>query len=194
MRGRISEIRPGDVVGFGGCDCLSVLIQIGTLGWPGLSLSHVGIAVEWPGFRHPLLVEATALLREPCAVTGKVVDGVQAHYLRSRIVGYPGRVWHYPLAKPLGRIQRDQLYGFCKERLGVAYDALGAWLARDTLWAATHRPLEDLTSYFCSEFVVAAHRACWILPEETNASVWSPNRLVRMEGREGITRTRRRLK
>ena len=193
-RGHISAIRSGDMVGFGGCACSDWAIQLCTLGWPGWSLSHVAIAVEWPGHRWPVLVEATTGWREPCIVRGAILDGVLATRLRTRIVGYPGRVWHYPLGKPLSWIERAQLYGFCRERLGTSYDGLGALMARDTLWAATHRNPEDLHSYFCSEFVAAAHRECGRLPAQTNASAFSPNRLARMEVRSGVVHKPRRLK
>lgn len=194
LRGRITDIRPGDVLGFAGCGWWSCAIQVCTLGLPGVSLSHVAIAVGWRGHRWPLLVEAVAEYREPCAVTGKVLDGVQAHHARSRIRGYEGKVFHYPIARPLQWLEQAMLHGFCRERLGTSYDALGAMLARDTLWAATHRPAEDLVSLFCSEFVAAALRAAGRLPEETNASEWSPNRLMRRMVRSGIVEKPRRLK
>lgn len=194
-RGRTTDIRPGDMIGFAGCGCWSCVVQVCTLGWPGKSLSHVEVAVGWPGHRWPLLVGATAGIRdEPCAVTGRILDGVQAHYARTRIARYEGRVYHYRLARPLNDLEQRLLYDFCRENMGRAYDGLGAVLARDTLWAAMHRPAEDLVSMFCSEFVAAAHRACWRLPPETNASEWSPNRLARMEVREGVVGKPRRLK
>lgn len=192
-RGRISDVEPGDVIGFAGCDWLSCAIQVCTLGLPGVSLSHVGIAVEWVGFRRPLLCEATTQCAAPCAVLQRRLDGVQCQHLRGRVLRYPGRVYHYPLAKRLNWVEAFNLYHCCADHLGKSYDAFGALAARDTLYAALHRAPEDLVSFFCSELVAVGLRSTGRFPV-INASSLSPNRLTRHLVRRGIVHKPVRLK
>lgn len=193
LRG-ISLIRPGDLIGFSGCNWKSSLIRIGTCGWICCGgLSHVGIAVAWPGHKRPLLCESTSLGEFPCVAQGKLVAGVQLHYLRQRIVTYRGLVWHYPLAVALMPLESEALTAFARQHLGRPYDFRGAFAARHTPLAWLVRPAEDLAELYCSEFCAAGLRHVGRLATD-NASAWSPNGLARHLVRQGICKKPRRIK
>lgn len=193
LRG-ISLIRPGDLIGFSGCNWKSSLIRIGTCGWICCGgLSHVGIAVAWSGHQRPLLCESTSLGEFPCVAQGKLVAGVQLHYLRQRIVTYHGMVWHYPLAVPLVSEESDALAAFARQHLGRPYDLRGAFAARHTPLAWLVRPAEDLAELYCSESCAVGLRHVGRLATD-NASAWSPNGLARHLVRQGICKKPRRIK
>ena len=107
--------RPGDLLLFSGCHCLSWTIRIGTCsrfshvgglayvdrtliwravdgGWmTGLSEAQVdelacGFRAGW------LLFESTTLVDSPCRITDQLIKGVQAHRPMSRITRYKGEV------------------------------------------------------------------------------------------------------
>lgn len=189
----ISSVQPGDVIGFAGCSSIAVIIQLCSLGLPGITPHHLGIACRLKRKRRPFIVESVAGLREPCDVTGKVLDGVQAHYLRHRVTSYEGRVYLYRLKPPLDWYGVLDLAKFCELNLGVAYDGFGAIDARDTPWAMTHRPEEDVVSYFCSEWVAACLRVCGRFSTD-NVSQWSPRRLCQRLIRLGVLEKPKRLK
>jgi len=184
---RLRRIRPGDVLGFSSCDATGSLIRACTGGLCGRGLSHVGVVTWWPNRSHYLLAESTTLADTPCVVLRERVSGVQVHWIRSRVLGYAGRVWHYPVARELAPDQVTALRRFTAKHLGVPYDYFGAARARHTpaAWIARRVFGEDLTAEFCSEFVAAAHRAIGLLQTD-NASAFSPARLVRTERRAGV--------
>jgi len=196
-------IRPGDVLGFSGCNPTSTAIRVCTCGLICCGgLSHVAIVTWWPGRRRGtfpqrprVLCESTSQADKPCLIQERPVSGVQIHHIRARILAYPGRVWHYPLSRPLDWEQVQQLYRFCRKHLGAPYDYIGAAEARHTPLARLILKLrrEDLDEVFCSEFVAACHRKLGLLATD-NASRFSPNRLVRTERRRKILGKPRRLK
>jgi len=180
--------RPGHLLGFSGNDSLSAVINLGSLGWPGVGLSHVAICISHPN--GPALVESTTVCDLACIESGETRAGLQCHLLQDRIPGYPGRVWHYPLRRPLtyidGRELSIRLRAMCRE--GVPYDYRQAIDSRSTIVAAFMRwkyGHEDLAQLFCSEMVAAEWRSLKIL-RTANASAWSPNALARYAVRHGL--------
>lgn len=184
----------GDVIGFTASTWLGRLINLATLGSPWAGLTHVGVVVASPS-GELVLFESTTLCDMPCLFQRRRVDGVQAHWLRQRIVAYPGKVWHYLIAKAPDGFERYTLYDWCRSRIGTPYDVTGALHARGLCcgWLI-HRLLpENLQSMFCSEFVPAALREIGRF-DTLNASAWSPNALCRELVRRGTHLPARRIK
>lgn len=192
-RGRIGDIVAGDMLGCSSCTVVGSVINVCTLGAPFCDLSHVQLAVQWPDCAKPLIAESTDRYRQPCAIQGQVVDGVQFHRLRSRIIGYPGRVYRYPITKPLEDWQHRAVRRWLAAHMRAGYDAAGAVEARDMPIAALTRPKEDTVSLFCSEMVAGCYRAAGLLKTD-NVSAWSPNRLARHLVRTGVLLPRVRIK
>lgn len=180
MRFQFSKILPGDLVFFSSCTPTGVLIRLGTCGLCCGTVTHVGLAVNHHSYRWPLLCESTSECDDPCVIKRRRVSGVQFHEMRTRILRYPGTVWHYPLANPLSLKESRMLTGHCLEHAGDAYDWLGAFNARHTMLAELIRGLkgEDLTRVFCTEWVADNLRLIGRL-DTTNASAWSPRKLSR---------------
>ena len=96
------EIKAGDIIGFSGDSWISTLVNIATYGIPFWGLSHVGIMGHADDGRL-MLFESTQLDDLPCEITGEVFLGTQAHQLEHVVKVYKGKVWHYPLYRPLYR-------------------------------------------------------------------------------------------
>ncbi len=178
-------IKPGDIIGFTGVGWECVGINILTYGIPWYHLAHVGIVGEYYG--ELLLFESTTLSDVPCVIQSKLFDGVQAVRLDDRLDGYGGRVWHYPLHRPLYKHERQRLNSFLISRVGTDYDKSGAVRAGGLAWSWYKSLLydEDLSSLFCSELCAAAHNHVGIM-KTGNVSSWNPNRFVRHERNSGI--------
>ncbi len=187
------EPKAGDIVGFSGDSWLSVGISLATYGIPFWSLSHVGILGEHDG--ELLLFESTSLSDLACVIQGKPVWGTQAHQLDECVEAYGGRVWHYPLYRPLYPFESKRLSAFLLEYIGKDYDAIGAFRAGGIGWSWLESKLrrQDLSSLFCSEYCAAAHAHVGVFRTD-HVSRWSPNRLVRTERRRGILLKPWRLK
>jgi len=187
------KIKTGDIIGFSGRNWLSTLINCGTYGIPFRSISHVGIIGEHQG--EQLLFESTTLSDLPCVIQGQCVRGVQAVRLADRLKLYPGRVWHYPLYRPLYPHEEDRLNGFLLDHIGKDYDYIGALRAGGVgfSWLESLLHQEDLRFIFCSELCAAAHNQIGLLLT-ANVSRWSPNLFVRYERRQCILRRPRRLR
>lgn len=185
--------KAGDIVGFSGDSWLSFGINLATYGIPFWSLSHVGIVAEHEG--ELLLFESTSLSELSCVIQGKPVRGTQAHRLDECVQAYGGRVWHYPLYRPLYPQENKRLSRFLLEYLGKDYDAIGAFRAGGIGWSWLESKLrpQDLSSLFCSEYCAAAHARIGIFRTD-HAGRWSPNRLVRTERLRGVLRRPWRLK
>lgn len=180
--------QPGDLVGFSGRGLLSAAINLGTWGLPGRGLSHVAIVARR---RNQLaLYESTTTVGTECLEMGRTIDGMQCHPIADRVVGFPGRVWHYPLSRPMDPDQADslelKLRILC--RFGVPYDYRGAFDARSTLIALLVRAKfgENTEKLFCSELVAMVWDEFGVF-STANASEWSPNRLARYAVSQGIT-------
>ncbi len=183
----------GDMIGFCGDDPVADLINLGTLAWPGTGISHVGIVARHS--HHGMcLYESTTTVDLPCLERGEVVSGMQVHPLSARVAGYTGRVFHFPLRRPLDPDNADGIECFlrnlCKKE--VPYDYVGAVRSRSMAIAAMQRLVfgrEDLGQLFCSELVAATWAHLHILKTH-NASRWNPNALCRYAERHGLTRRR----
>lgn len=190
----ISLLQPGDVIGFSACNAKGALIRLCTGGLLCTGgISHVAIAVEWPGHKRPLLCESTSLCPRPCVVQGRPVSGVQMQYTRRRLIEYHGRAYHYPLARPLPPATSRYLTAFAQEFLGTRYDFRGAIAARHTPLARWFRAAENLDELFCSEWVATCLRRVHRLTSE-NASAWSPNGLAKHLVRSGVCGAPARIK
>ena len=186
---RFSEIQPGDILGGSSCTWQGLLINFGTCSFVGNGLSHVMMVTNHLQFNRPVLCEATSQCDLPCIVQGRKVSGVQFHHIRERVIGYPGKIWWYRLRTPLNVMQRATLSAFCQSITGREYDWLGAARARHTVLATIEREIqgEDLRKLFCSETCAAGWETVGVLPNDMNASAWSPNRLGRYAVQTKIT-------
>jgi len=186
------EFKVGDIIACSGHAWQSFLINILTYGIPGYHASHVGILGEYGG--ELLLFESTTLDELPCVIQGKQCDGVKAVRLKDRVEQYSGRMWHYPIYRPLFGNEANRLNNFLCAKIGTPYDKIGAIRAGGIGWSWVESLLhrEDLSFIFCSELCAAAHTQIGLLRTD-NVSRWNPNRFVRRERRERILRKPRRL-
>jgi hypothetical protein len=191
----MTAFKPGDKIAFSGFCLESAIICLATYGLPYLgrywprwctSISHIGVVGEYKddlyifeSTTHDDCSDVCAIRRVPC-------DGVQAHEIEDRIEKYNGRVWHYPLTTALYSHEVVRSTEFLVSCLGRSYDEPGA--IRSGMMGSTYllgfleEQLgdESLEWLFCSEFV-AAHDTTVGIFKTTNASGWSPNRLIRKQ-------------
>ncbi len=189
----MDKIKTGDLIAFSGFGRKSVLVNLATFGFPYWWASHVGIVGEHKG--EQLLFESTTLSNVPCAIQKKPFKGVQSVRLPDRVRSYNGRVYHYPVYRPLFGFEADRLNEFLLSKIGVPYDLQGGMLSatHGISWLESRFRGENLNFIFCSELVAAAHANIGLL-QTSSASRWNPNRLIRYERRNGILRRARRLK
>jgi hypothetical protein len=188
-----AAVSPGDIIGFSGEGLVSIFINCVTYGIPLWSISHVGIIGEHDG--RLLIFESTTTDTVPCEVTGKCIAGSQAHSVQHQLDHYKGRLWHYPLYRPLFGHERKRLHTFLHQTVGLSYDNIGAFRAGGLgfSWFESQLREADLHSLFCSEWCAAAHAEIGLFATD-NVSRWSPNLLCRTERRMGILKKPRRLK
>jgi hypothetical protein len=188
------ESKAGDIIGFSGDSWISTLVNIATYGIPFWSLSHVGVLGHADDGRL-MLFESTQLDGLPCEITGEVFLGTQAHQLEHVVEAYKGKVWHYPVFRPLYAGEDERLTDFLMATLHAPYDRLGAFRSAGVglSWIESLLHPDNLNSIFCSELVAAAY-ACIGLWATDNVSRWNPNRLVRRLRAAGVLRKPRRLK
>jgi hypothetical protein len=176
--GFIMDFKAGDLIGFSGTTLVSDLINVGTYGIPRWGLSHVGVLATHEG--ELLLFESTTLDGLPCVIAGKPFNGVQAHRLNDVLKAYKGKVWHYPVYRPLYEIEDARLSTFLLGKIGTPYDEMGAFRAAG-IGLSTFESLlhpQDLSHIFCSELCAAAYSEIGLMPTAA-AQRWSPNRLAR---------------
>lgn len=166
---------PGDLLLFSGRDWTSRVIE-----WATRGPSHVGMLCPHADYG-PLVYESTTLCDEPCVITGKRIQGVQAHFPASRIARYPGTVALLRLM-PAWRLNRDEvalLHRWLSHVISETYDLRGAILSGTRLfkWTAL-MPYPDLGSLFCSELCAAALMRLHRMPLE-NPSIYNPASLLR---------------
>lgn len=182
--------RPGDIVAFGSPGFVSGVIKAVTLG----SVSHVGIISDHNG--RPALYESTTLAAgsKPCVVQGKPVKGVQVHWLEE-IASRPGKIWRYPIAKPLDSVEARRLKIFLVSQLGKDYDYAGALASGPRLirWSSWLFKDESLSSIFCSELCAAAYDRLLRFDIRTS-SVYNPNNMLRRMLRRGCVLEPQRIK
>ena len=187
------SIKLGDLVGFSGQSRVSDVINVATYGLPRWGISHVGIIGDYQG--RQLLIESTTLDKAPCEITHRLFNGTQAHDLGTAVENYQGRVWVYPLYRPLFDFEAKRLSEFLVGLIGTPYSEIGAIRSAGIGFSSFESLLhpENLSSIFCSELCAAALREIGIMPTD-DAAKWNPNRLIRHLRRNGILLRPRRLK
>lgn len=190
----LSDLQPGDIIGFSGANSTSDFINLVTYGIPRWSISHVGIVALYSD-GVSLIFESTTEAPDQCYIQHAYVTGSQAQRVEPRVAHYKGRVWHFPLVKSLSPEESDALTLFLVNGLGRRYDASGASRAGAKLWSYVQSQLheENQEALFCSEWVAAALRAVGRF-DTTNISSWSPNALLRAAKRRGLISKSTRLK
>lgn len=179
------SFQPGDVLGFRAYGCLGFWIAAATWldspDWLGRGLSHVGYVIDAHDSTGNLLIaEATSLVTEPCYFSGAPVKGVQTHLIASRLAGYRGRIWRYPIKHRLTTAQSRHLTRYVLDHVGDDYDTLGAFRSRcmGFGWIERRLGVENLSSIFCSEWSAASFREIGLFAT-INASKWNPNAFCR---------------
>ena len=174
-----NDLKAGDIIGFSGNSAISTLINIGTYGIPFWSLSHVGIMAHAPDGRL-LIFESTTLENCPCEITGEDFSGTQAHTLDKILKAYEGKVWHYPLYRPLYETEDRRLTEFLMATIHTPYDAMGAFRSAGVglSWVESCFREQDLHMLFCSEWAAAALADIGIF-QTNDANRWNPNHLCR---------------
>jgi len=185
-------LTPGDIIGFVGHSPSSALISLGCVGIPFWSLSHVGIIGELHG--KLVLFHSTTDDKQACLIQGEQFNGSQCHDLAT-VNNYHGKVYHYPISRPLYQHERDRLNEYLIESVGRPYDTLSAVRSGGFLFSLIEGVLrrQSLNRVFCSEYVAAAHANIGLFAT-CNASRWNPSRLVRAERLAGILCPPERLK
>ena len=169
----------GTILGFSGREFISDVINVGTGGIPRWGISHVGIVARGPQ-GNQLLFESTTLDPLPCEIQHKLFNGCQAHKLDDVIANYDGRIWAYPLTRPLYEFEESRLSEYLISTVGTPYDAMGAFRSAGVgfSWFESLLRLEDLHHIFCSAWVAKALSMIGVLPTD-DADRWSPNHLLR---------------
>lgn len=178
----LEEIHAGDIFGFSGRSWRSALINVATGGIPLWSLSHVGIV----GYsKHKAEIQLFEALD----------SGVVSSPVSEAVEKYNGRVWHYPLYRPLYLHEITRMSAHLSSMLDRPYDVPGAARSAGNVFSVIEAFFrrEDLTTLFCSELAMAqlAHIGLFATG---NASRWNPNHSVRTLRRAGILRRPERIK
>ena len=172
----------GDILAFAGRGWVSRRIALQTCTpcqlLRGRWISHVGICAAVDSRSEAYLFESTTMVDEPCAITGNRIDGVQAHWPDRRVAKCEGKVWLLRTRKHLAAAVRRRLGRFLQSCLGTPYDVPQALLSGTWLLNLTEFDAEDTSKLFCSEYVRLALEDAGIVAD-TNASIWTPARLVR---------------
>lgn len=190
---KLHDAKAGDIMGFSGDSWASAGINAVTYGVPWWSLSHVAILGEHEG--RLVLFESTTYNPEPCCISGKSIEGSQAHEIENRLAQYHGKAWHYPLYRRLYDHERNRLNDFLHATLGHPYDKIGAFRAGGIgfSWLESQLCESDLSSLFCSEWCAAAHGEIGLFPNDSGAR-WNPNHFCRTERRMSVLKKPRRCK
>jgi hypothetical protein len=172
------EMRPGDVIAFGGKGQFSEIIKLATRS----TVSHVGTILQ------TRVVDDTTDRFFNQIIESTSADGVAVYRASERIARYEGEVWWLPLRRSLWEscFDRKRFFDFLfdEARARKGYDFPQAiQSAIDVLdrvgdGDGPTRNREDLGSYFCSELVAAGLEAANLVPP-INASEVTPIDLCR---------------
>jgi hypothetical protein len=178
--------KAGDVIGVSGKDHISDAINICSLGIPRIGVHHLAVVSELHG--RPILYESKGMGEMPCDRSGRLVNGVQAHYLDDWLDNIKrSNVWHYSLRCELYEDEKERLLYFLDSIVGAPYDKTGAIKSGGILVRAITRRFcpENTQALFCSEMVADAllHIGRFYTDD---VSAWSPNRLSRTLVNTGI--------
>ena len=178
------KIKSGDVIAYSGNSVLSDAINVLSLGVPRISASHVGITCRVG--TEMFVFEALMVSSRPCAITGDTGPGVIASKIDTPKLS-PGRVYRYPLYRPLYAHEKDRLEHFLLSRLGTPYDKYGAIGSGGILTRFFTGRLrrESDQSLFCSELAAQALSEIGLF-STGNFSNWAPNALLRRGRWRGV--------
>ena len=156
------EIRPGDVIAFGGKGGFAGVIKWATLG----PINHVAIVMtaqdqedgESPAEWSDQIIESTSALDK--------YAGVNIRQIEERVDEHEGQVWWLPLSeRTRQKLDLGELDAFLVQQLGKGYDSQQAIksapdLVEDVpLLGRMTRSEEDFSRFFCSELVAAGLEA-----------------------------------
>lgn len=168
------EMRPGDVIAFGGRGGFAGVIKWATLG----TVNHVavvlssdppadGTAQERPSQPQMRRVERTRSVRiiESTSALDEF-PGVNDRDLGERIEGHLGEIWWLPLSEETReKLDLERFNQFLNEQLGKGYDSFqavkSAWddFEDAPLFGLLTHGKEDFSRFFCSELVAAGLEA-----------------------------------
>ncbi len=168
-----TEMKPGDVIAFGGKSNFSEIIKFSTRS----NVSHVGIILQTKIVQD----EGNRFFNQIIESTGR--DGVAVHRMSDRM-RYKGEIWWLPLRRNLleNNFDSSKFYNFLfNEVKGRPYDMGQAILsAIDVLDKVPltdidgpTRNREDFDKFFCSELVAAGLEKAGIV-KDVNASEVTP--------------------
>ena len=170
-----SEMKPGDVIAFGGKGNFSEIIKWATRS----GVSHVAVIMQskmifegnvQPGFFNQV-IESTSL---------NGFSGVSISRLSDRIGHYDGEMWWLPLsAANQDKLKHKKFFDWCLHQKGKPYDtpqavksALDALDNVPMIGGATYN-VEDFSKFFCSELVTGALKNGGVI-KKINASEVTP--------------------
>ncbi|WP_031485184.1 hypothetical protein [Maridesulfovibrio frigidus] len=176
-----NQMKPGDVIAFGGKDPFSEIIKMATRA----DVSHLAVIhhnyekAEGGGYINEI-IESTVAIDS---------NGVSISQLSKVLNGYNGNVWWLPIRKDLRRAPEDLtvFYDFLKNIADghVKYDLIQAVKSAFDLFDGIDPIIlgptynkEDYGKFFCSELVAAALEKAGVVPE-VNASEVTPIDLCR---------------
>lgn len=169
------QMRPGDVIAFGGKGHFSEIIKFATFS----EVSHVGVILQTratddeTGRFFNQIIESTSL---------NDFNGVVISRFSDRLETYKGEVWWLPLSSEIREIKFNQTeffnFLFDKAKRRVEYDMpqaiKSAIDALDDLPFGLHGPgynREDFSKFFCSELVAAGLEKAGSVGEVNTAEV-----------------------
>jgi hypothetical protein len=170
------EIKPGDVIAFGGKGGLARVIKWATLG----PVNHVAIVLTagQPGDSEADTGPSLQLVESTSSRDG--YPGVHIRQLEERVEAYEGEVWWLPLGeRTRQKLDLDRLDSFLLQQVGKGYDSLQALksapdLMEDVpLLGRMTRSEEDSSRFFSSELVAAGLEAGGAI-ESLNSSEVTP--------------------
>ncbi len=188
-----TSMKTGDVIAFSGNGRVSKIIK-----WKTKSpYSHVGIVLDtnMQGMgKAVLMMESTALCHIPDVLSGKIMNGVQMHFLSRRLETYDGSAWWLPLKELLPPYAVFNLQSWLREKRleHVPYDkmqVLGAGMDFFD-WIPGLANEKDFSSLFCSELVTKALQIAGVVNDNINPSEQTPADVVAMGCFGGVVRVK----
>lgn len=180
-----NSMKTGDVIAFSGNGKISQIIK-----WKTASpYSHVGIVmdtlIERGIGKAVLMMESTAFFKQPDILNGKILNGVQLHFLSKKLETYNGQAWWLPLKNLLPHYAAFNMQLWLRqERVKqVHYDVIGAIEAGVDLqeWIPGFHNEPDFSSLFCSELVTKALQVAGVINDNINPSKQTPADVVNFE-------------
>lgn len=178
------EMKPGDVLAFGGKGNFSDLIKFATAS----VVSHVGVILHT---KIPTDTSGRYFNQVIESATIHDYAGVHISRLSDRLKVYDGEIWWLPLSESLRQDNFDQekFYNFLFQHEGKKYDMYQALQAGADALDSVKLPFgmsglgyaeEDFSKFFCSELVAAGLEAAGTVGK-INASEVTPIDLCRWQ-------------